>query len=199
MNQMIKALLSLMALTTLAACSGSVSHEGNGGTDMSAGTLDELITSAAAKPDNADLSGTPENSPPRLDACPFAEAISTPDTAGCLAGTYTGIDAFTSEACTIRITAHGTAEASRGTVSILLDASDRVSDFTKEAHVTTKASLSPLGYSINWMATQSEENGSDKKLLFNFNEQHDEKLTIEVHHQHLSLSEMTSIICNIEH
>ncbi|MDO5102898.1 MAG: hypothetical protein Q4D91_08400 [Lautropia sp.] len=197
MNQMIKALLSGVMLTTLAACSGGGNVEAYRSSGMNAETPDEMTAPVGIMPANADLPATPANSTPLLDACPFVDTIDTPDTAGCLAGTYSGVDAFTSEVCTIRIDANGGMEASRGTLNISMNQQDMASDFSKVAYIP-KANLSPVGYSIHWMATKSDDNGSDKKVLFNFNALHDEKLTIEVHHQHPSLNEMTSIICDIQ-
>lgn len=185
-----KKLLSLMMLATLAACGGG---GGDGGGGDGGGQ--------PAKP-NAD--GTEQNLTSqkgavisRFNACPMAIASSSPAAASCLAGTYSGIDIFTGDQCTVKIDATGMTEATRGNVNIQLASPGTTSSFNKIAYSPIDGT-SPLGYHIMWAYGRNEANASHKFVNLNFNVQHDERLTIEVKHEYPLTNESTVISCGIE-
>lgn len=178
-----KALISLFVLSTLAACGGG----GGGGSSTPAGS-NEPTSNTNPSGQGAGSTGTPSQdttgSAPaqiraRFDACPMAAASNSAGSARCLAGTYTGEDIFTGEACTIRIAADGSTEATRGSLSFTGTPTTTYHTYSKVSYLPI-AGTSPIGYVLLWGTTLRVSEEATTTVFFSFNANYDEKLKIEI-------------------
>lgn len=195
-----KTLISLFALSLLAACGGG----GGGGASPAPATdntskLDNTSTPAGphAGATTQDAAARKAAAIARFNACPTVIGSQSPEASQCLTGTYTGTDLFTQESCTVKISDNGAVEASRGALHFQSVPPYTASAFNKATY-SPISGTSPLGYIIAWAAAGGGERGTASSIGFNFNVQYDEKLNIEVKQGHPATNDVATISCGIE-
>lgn len=166
-------LLPLIILSTLTACGG-----GGGGSSATTDTSTNGAGNSGTQPSVPALQ--PGEIIARFNQCPNMISTAAKGVASCLAGTYTGTDVVTGEACTIRIEASGSTVATRGALKIEMAEPNIGPVYGK---YSTTPSASSVSYTLNWVAAhQNNDTFVSKKISLNFNAQNDNKLTIEAEH-----------------